>query len=147
MTTEIDLSAPVVVRRETVINAPLHRVWQLHTDVTSWPQWQPDITATQADCPLTTDSTFRWSTGGLDIESTVYEVEEPRRIVWGGPAHGITEIHLWTFDVTGSAVRVRTEESWDGDPVRADIPFMRAALDQSLAAWLNHLKKAAENAS
>ena len=54
------------------------------------------------------DTTFRWSAGGLDIESTVYEAEEPRRIVWGGPAHGITGIHLWTFDVTGSAVRVRT---------------------------------------
>ncbi|WP_125591789.1 hypothetical protein [Amycolatopsis balhimycina] len=62
-------------------------------------------------------------------------------------AHGITGIHLWTFDVTGSAVRVRTEESWDGDRVRADTPFMQAALDQSLAAWPNHLKKAAENAS
>lgn len=146
MITEIDLTAPVIVRRDAVIEAPLRRVWQLHTDVTSWPAWQPDITAARADCPLRTGSTFHWSTGGLDIESTVYDVAEPHRIVWGGPAHGITGIHLWTFGTTGSAVHVRTEESWDGAPVRADILFMRAALDQSLAAWLDHLKKAAETA-
>lgn len=144
--TEIDASAPVVVRREIAIDAPLQRVWQLHTDVPSWPRWQPDITAARAAGPLCAGDAFRWSTSGLDIESTVYVIEAPHRILWGGPAHGIIGVHLWTFDATGSSVRVRTEESWDGDPVRADVVGMRAALGESLAAWLAHLKRAAENA-
>lgn len=41
-------------------------------------------------------------------------------------------------------MRVRTEESWDGPPVRADVAGMRATLDDSLTAWLGHLERAAE---
>ncbi|WP_036014774.1 SRPBCC family protein [Lentzea albidocapillata] len=145
MITEIDVKAPVVVHCDTVVAAPLQRVWRLLTDVPSWPDWQPDITSAAADSPLRTDSVFRWSTAGLDIESTVYQLREPRRILWGGTVSGITGIHLWTCDVIGSSVHVRTEESWDGDPVLADVDGMRAALGESLAVWLRHLRKAAEN--
>jgi uncharacterized protein YndB with AHSA1/START domain len=142
----IDAHAPVVVRREITVEAPLQRLWRLHTDVSSWPRWQPDITAARAGGPLRAGEAFHWSTAGLDIESTVYAIEAPHRIVWGGPAHGIVGIHLWTFAPAGAAVRVRTEESWDGEAVRADVAGMRLALDQSLAAWLTHLKRAAESA-
>ncbi|GAB3497781.1 SRPBCC family protein [Amycolatopsis cihanbeyliensis] len=145
MITEIDVRAPVVVRHDIVIGAPLQRVWRLLTDVSSWPEWQPDITAAAADHPLRAGSVFRWSTAGLDIESTVYSIRPPRRILWGGNAYGINGIHLWTLDALGFSVRVHTAESWDGDPVLADVDGMRAALDESLAAWLSHLKTAAEH--
>lgn len=145
MITEIDMKAPVVVRCDIVIDAAPQRVWQLLTEVSSWPDWQPDITAATVDRPLQTGSTFRWSTAGLDIESTVYSLQSPRRILWGGTSHGITGIHLWTFDAIDSSVHVHTEESWDGEPVLSDVDGMRAALRESLVAWLAHLKKAAEN--
>jgi hypothetical protein len=41
-------------------------------------------------------------------------------------------------------VVVRTEESWDGDPVRAQPKEMQQALDGSLRAWLQSLKDKAE---
>ncbi|MEV5976674.1 SRPBCC family protein [Streptomyces sp. NPDC052114] len=145
MITGIDGTAPVVVRRDLVVGAPPRRVWQLLTEVSSWPHWQPDISAAAAELPLGADSTFRWSTGGLDIESTVYALRPPRRILWGGTAHGITGIHLWTLDAVGPSTHVRTEESWDGDPVRADVDGMREALGASLEAWLGHLGRAAES--
>jgi hypothetical protein len=43
-------------------------------------------------------------------------------------------------------LHVRTEESWDGEPVRADAGNRGAALDAALKAWLERLKKAAEPA-
>jgi len=144
MITEIDASAPVVVRRDIAIDAPLHRVWRLLTDVPAWTEWQPDITAAAAGAPLAAGSTFRWSTAGLDIESTVYALREPHWILWGGISRGIRGIHLWEFDAQGSAVHARTEESWDGEPVLADVQGMSAALGASLSAWLGHLKRAAE---
>ncbi|NUW39587.1 SRPBCC family protein [Nonomuraea rhodomycinica] len=146
MITGIDTSAPVVARHSITIDAPLRRVWDLHTDVSGWTSWQSDITAASADGPLVPGSVFHWTTFGMEIASTVYAVEEPYRILWGGPAHGIDGIHQWTFTEADGIVQVHTEESWDGDPIRADAESMAAALDASLTAWLERLKKTAENA-
>ncbi|GAA2390166.1 SRPBCC family protein [Nonomuraea africana] len=142
----IDTAAAVIVRRHITVAAPLRRVWDLHTDVSSWPSWQSDITAASADGPLVPGAVFHWTTFGMDIASTVHAVEAPHRILWGGPAHGIDGIHQWTFAEEDGVVHVHTEESWDGEPVRADVEGMRAALEGSLTAWLDRLKKAAESA-
>ncbi|GAA4233617.1 SRPBCC family protein [Actinomadura meridiana] len=144
MITGIDTEAPVIVRRATTIDAPIGHVWARHTDINAWPAWQPEITAARVDDPLRPGTVFRWTTAGLEIASTVYAVERPRRILWGGDAHGITGIHLWTFDERDGVVHVHTEESWDGGPVRTDVEAMRIALDGSLASWLDHLRKASE---
>ncbi|QAY68736.1 SRPBCC family protein [Xylanimonas protaetiae] len=142
--TTIDESATVVVRREVRIEAPVDLVWRLHTDVAAWPSWQTDVEAAHVDGPLVPGATFRWSTHGLDVASTVYAVDAPRRILWGGPAQGITGIHEWTFTPDGDATIVRTAESWEGDPVRADAENLRAALDASLGSWLALLRGKAE---
>jgi uncharacterized protein YndB with AHSA1/START domain len=143
--TAIDESATVVVRREIRIEAPVDLVWRLHTDVADWPAWQTDVDAVQADGPLVPGSSFRWSTHGLEVTSTVYAVDAPRRILWGGPAQGITGIHEWTFTPDGDATIVRTAESWEGDPVRADAENLHAALDASLGSWLELLRTKAES--
>ena len=140
----IDESAPLVVRRAIRIHAPIERVWRLHTDVNGWTTWQPDIDAAHVDGPLVPGRVFHWSTAGLSVASTVYAISAPRRILWGGPAHGITGIHEWTFEPDGAETAVRTAESWDGEPVVADLENLRIALDASLASWLDHLRKIAE---
>ena len=143
----VDENAAIVVRRTIRINAPIDRLWRLHTDIDGWTQWQSDIDSAHTDGPIGVGSTFHWSTAGLSIASTVYALHAPRRILWGGPAHGITGIHQWTFTPDGDATVVHTEESWDGEPVRADRANLRDALDASLASWLEHLRKAAEQPS
>ncbi len=143
--TGIDESAAVVVRHQIRINAPINQVWALHTDVNNWTTWQTDIDTAVTDEPLQPGVTFHWSTAGLQVASTVYAVDAPHRILWGGPAHGITGIHEWTFTPDGDATLVATAESWDGEPVRADADNLRQALDASLVGWLNLLRKAAEN--
>lgn len=142
----VDRAAAVVARREQRISAPVAVVWDLLTSVPDWPSWQPDIAEARALTPLTTGSVFHWRTAGLDITSTVYAVEAPRLILWGGPSQGITAIHQWTLTPSAGATLVATEESWDGAPVRADPGDVAQALDQSLLHWLLHLKSAAERA-
>jgi hypothetical protein len=63
----------------------------------------------------------------------------------GGTASGITGVHEWLFNETPAGTQVTTNESFAGDPVSADPASMRARLDASLAAWLDHLKAAAES--
>ncbi|MEU8264833.1 SRPBCC family protein [Micromonospora sp. NPDC048999] len=144
MVTTIDNNAAIVVRKQIRVHAPIERVWRLHTDVNGWTHWQSDIDTAHTDSDLQPGATFRWSTAGLSIISTVYAVDAPHRILWGGPAHGITGIHEWTFTADGDSTIVHTAESWDGEPVHADPDNLRNALDASLASWLDHLRKAAE---
>lgn len=56
-------------------------------------------------------------------------------------------MHEWTFTEDGDRVVVRTRESWAGAPIDADRDNLAAALDDSLASWLDALKKAAEAAA
>jgi hypothetical protein len=51
------------------------------------------------------------------------------------------------FTRTPSGVRVETKESSASEPVEADAATMQSMLDVSLAAWLGHLKSAAESKS
>jgi uncharacterized protein YndB with AHSA1/START domain len=141
---DINENAPVITRDEILIDAPLERVWGLHTDISSWSEWLPDIDASTIEGPLAVGTVFRWQTYSLSIESTIQEIDPLRRIVWSGPAQGITAIHVWTMTPSVDGVVVRTEESWDGDPVRAQPKEMQQALDGSLRAWLQSLKEKAE---
>jgi len=142
---DIDENAPVITRDEILIDAPLDTIWGLQTDISSWSQWQPDIDASRIEGPLEVGTVFRWQTYGLSIESTIQEIDAPRRIVWSGLAHGITAIHVWTMTPSEDRVLVHTEESWDGDPKRAEPEEMQQALDSSLRAWLQSLKHKAED--
>jgi hypothetical protein len=144
--TVIDRNAPVITRDDIVIRASLKQVWDIQTDVENWPSWQPDVDSVQRvdSGRLKPGSVFRWHVQGLDVTSTVKQVKPQRRLVWGGPANGITAVHVWTFTPTRHGVLVHTEESWAGAPVEADIPYAQAALDASLRGWLENLKRTAE---
>lgn len=144
---EINPAAPVITRDEILVHAPIETVWGIQTDVAAWPSWQPDVDDVRVDGPLSVGSTFRWQTSGLDITSTVEEIDAPRRVVWGGHAGGIVAVHVWNLTAREDGVLVRTEESWEGEPVRAQAEMLQEALDGSLRAWLENLKRAAENAS
>jgi len=140
----IDETAPVTVRLSTVIDAALGTVWQLHTDIDAWATWNADVDEATLNGPLQPGNSFTWKTHGLDITSTVLEIVPGERIVWGGPANGITGIHVWTFAQTDGQVTVHTEESWSGAPVDAKAEELGKALHHSLETWLASLKDQAE---
>jgi len=141
---DIDENAPVIAREEVFIGAPLDSIWSLHADISSWSEWQPDIDSSTIEGPLAVGTVFHWQTYGLSLKFTIQEIDAPRRIVWSGSAQGITATHVWTLTPTDNRVLVRTEESWDGEPVRAQPEEMQQALDSSLRKWLQNLKHTAE---
>ena len=142
---EINNAAPVITHDEITIKAPLTTIWSIQTDIDRWPSWQPEVTAAHlVSSAFGVGSEFRWRTAGLDITSTVQEVEPLRRIVWGGPAQGIVAIHVWTFEQQADGVLVQTAESWEGEPVDAQTETLQQALDESLRQWLENLKRTAE---
>jgi len=145
---DIDTAAPVIVRRRIIIDASPETVWGVHTGLAAWPAWNPDIDRVDAPDRLEVGSTFHWLTHGLEVTSTVYEILPGERIVWGGPAQGITGIHVWIFTPhENGTTEVTTEESWSGQPVDAQRAELQLALDNSLQSWLDNLKLASEAAT
>jgi hypothetical protein len=141
---DIDHNATVVVELGILIDAPPDEIWALHIGVDDWPSWNTGISRARLTGVFAPGAVFDWETAGLSITSTVHEVEDQTRTAWGGSAHGIEGIHVWTFDDTAEGVLVRTAESWEGDPVRADPQAMTTGLQSSLQSWLEALKAAAE---
>jgi uncharacterized protein YndB with AHSA1/START domain len=156
-----DPAAKIRYSSETTITAPLSTIWQLQTDVEDWTRWQSAVSTVDRldDGPLRAGSRFRWTTPvpetthnpatTLDITSTVHRVEDESCLQWSGPAVGkglsIDEgTHVWTFAAVDGGVRVRTEETWTGAQVEADVAFSTAALGAGLETWLKELKVAAE---
>jgi len=158
----IDTKAPIHYRTETLINAPLSKIWRLQTDVERWPSWQkPVLTNERLDRgPLRKDSRFRWTTPvpatattpatTLSITSTVHQIQRGECVRWSGPAIGEglridNGIHVWNFTEVKGGVLVRTEENWSGAQVEADVPTSTQFLGMGLEAWLKDLKATAES--
>ncbi|MEU5691832.1 SRPBCC family protein [Actinosynnema sp. NPDC020468] len=160
----VDRNAEIRYRAETVIDAPLSRIWDLQTDVERWPSWQKPVTGAKRldHGPLRPRSQFRWTTPApptpttpgttLVITSTVRQVQRQECLRWTGPAIGerlsIDQgVHVWTFTRVRGGVLVRTEETWTGAQVETDVPTATYYLGEGLKAWLADLKTAAESRS
>ena len=88
--TDVARSAPVLAHHEVEIPAPLDTVWQRHIDVNDWPSWQVAITAAHIDGRFEPGNSFDWSSYGFAVTSTIYDVSDRSRTLWGGTAGGIT---------------------------------------------------------
>ena len=104
--TGIDGDAPVLARHEIAIQAPLETIWQLHIAVNEWPTWQPDITEARLDEDFVPGASFDWTSSGLSVTSTIYDVSPPTgdvspraRTLWGG-----TAVDLWIHRRAGFRV-------------------------------------------
>ena len=142
---DIDRNAPVITRDEILITAPPGTIWNVQTNIPSWPTWQPEVDAASIDGPLAVGTVFHWQTSGLKYRldnsgnrtSTAYCLERS-----------------CTGDRSGTRLDADTGGEWsasshrgilrDGEPVRSQLVTMQRALDQSLRAWLENLKRTAE---
>jgi hypothetical protein len=157
----VDPTAKIRYRGETLVRASLQTVWDLQTDVERWPSWQAPVTGCERldDGDLRVGSAFRWTTPvpetpltpatDLVIVSTVEQLTPHRCIRWTGAGTGDglsidMGVHVWTFTEVDGGVLVRTEETWTGDQVEADVQTSTTYLGYGLEAWLADLRTAAE---
>lgn len=143
---DIDRLAPVIAHHEIDIDAPLETVWELHTDVDAWPSWHPEVTSATLVGAFVAGSSFTWTSYDFPVTSTIYDVVDRSRSLWGGVAQGIMGTHEWRFETTPNGTHVVTSESFAGDPVEADPAALQGMLDGSLTTWLSRLKARAEAA-
>ena len=81
----------MLAHHEILIDAPLGDVWGLHADVNAWTSWQTDISESHIDGVMEPGNSFDWTSYNFPVRSTVYDMDDRERILWGGTAGGITE--------------------------------------------------------
>lgn len=140
----IDQNAPLHARQETLIRAPLEKVWDLQTDINHWHEWQPDVAFAKLEGTLAPNTIFRWKGGGINITSRLHTVEPPTRIGWTGDSMGMHAVHNWTLEPHENGTRVITEESLSGWLASIIKLFDRNFLNKSLTKSLQTLKSEAE---
>jgi uncharacterized protein YndB with AHSA1/START domain len=129
---------------EITIHAPAARVWRLLTDLERWPEWNPAVASVAMQGPFREGSTFIWNSQGFQVASTLGEIDPPKRLSWTGAAFGTKAFHLWQIEAVGDTVRVQTFETFDGWVPWLFKASMQKKLDETLPAWLQALKQAAE---
>ncbi len=140
----IDSKASLKAREEIVIDAPVGEIWSLLTGIDDWARWQPDVTSARLEGGLSVGTVFKWKAMGLNITSTIQELEPKKKIGWTGKSIGMKAVHLWTFEPQGNSTRITTEESLSGwFPGTLKI-FDPAFLEKSLTGSLRVLKTEAE---
>ncbi|MFI2489046.1 SRPBCC family protein [Promicromonospora kroppenstedtii] len=163
--TTINRSAPITSSADILIDAPVDQVWDVHTDVERWDDWQPTVLTIERldDGPFTSDSQFEWTTpvpetafspaDTMTVTSSVQQLEPGKCLLWEGPGTGESiridkGIHLWTFTETDEGTLVHTEESWDAELLaaldEADAKTAGEQLGGGLEVWLDLLKAEVE---
>lgn len=140
----IDTTAPLIGKKDIEINAPVHHVWAIQSDIKSWPKWQKDISSVNIEGKLTKGTVFKWKAMGMNITSVLQEVNENKTIGWSGKSIGMNAIHVWKFEKQGNKTIVTTEESLSGWFPMLIRLFKPDFLEQSLSKSLLNLKNQAE---
>jgi uncharacterized membrane protein len=140
----IHLEAPVITRKNIVINAPVEKVWKVFSDINNWDAWQKEIVTPKMNGAFKPGTSFNWKSNGLTITSTLQTVEKNRMVGWSGPAFGAFAIHTWYFTEQNGQTTIRVEESMEGWLVTLFKNTFQSSLDTSIEHWLNALKVEAE---
>lgn len=143
---EINRRAPLVARKEVLINASPEAVWRIQSDIDCWKSWETDISKSQLEGELKRDAVFKWTSGGFTVKSKIQEVVPQQRLAWSGKSVGSSAKHVWTFEPRDGGTLVTTEESMEGWLVTIIKAFAPDFLDKSLDKWTLNLKRKAEEA-
>jgi uncharacterized protein YndB with AHSA1/START domain len=144
---EVNRNAPVVAATEIDFAASADAVWDVLTDIESWPRWNPDVKSMSLQGGLAKGSVFRWRAGPGTITSTIQHVEPPKLIAWTGTTLGIKAKHVYRLEPRDGATLVQTEESYEGLVARLLRGSLQRTLEKGLSDGLRYLKAETERRS
>ena len=141
---DVNRAAPVVAADEIEISASPQAVWDVLTDLESWPRWNSDVKSMSMEGALAQGTVFRWRAGPGTITSTIQDLQPPTLIAWTGTTFGIKARHVYRLEPRGDGTLVHTEESYEGLVARLLRGSLQKTLEKGLSDGLRYLKAEAE---
>jgi len=128
------------------IHAGADKIWNILTDIQSWPGWQGTSYVKPVDAgPLKEGSAFTAELGGIKWDLRVTKADKPIRICWTGKKSGIEAVHEWEFREEVGKTRAVTRESMSGGVLILLYPMIKSRLSNYDYKWLVDLKSKAES--
>ena len=121
--------------------APPETVWDVISDIDSWPTWNADVKAAKLDGTVAVGSVFRWKSGASSLTSTLQVVDRPNEI---GKTMGIKAMHVFRLKSQDGGTHVLSEESWEGLVASVLKGYSRKAINRAIQNVLAGLKQEAE---
>ena len=139
---------PVSSSNELLVDAPPAAVWDALVAAPGWPAIYGNAKRVEIDGGgdrLTDGVTFRWTTFGLRVETTVTEFVPARRPAWYGEGYGSSGYHSWTLHPPDDGRRTLfvTEETQRGIVPWLARWYLTPALHRWHQRWLEGLARAA----
>lgn len=134
--------APVHVRNDLAMSAPVEAVWAWLIRATAWPQWYPNAHAVRLEGgarDLSEGVEFRWRTFGLPLVSRVGEFVPHERIGWYALGPGVDVYHAWYLEARNGGCWVLTEETQYGALARLGHLFLPRRMGKWHQIWLENL--------
>ena len=140
----IDDLAPISARCETIIDAPVERVWDTLSQPQRWHQFASEIHDVRLNDGVVEGGRFTWRNGKAKLSSRFAVVEPRRELTWTGAALGSKAVHRHLVTPTnGDQTRLTTEESMAG-PLLV-LYYSSAKLHASLTTWLTAIAAASQH--
>ena len=141
--------ADLFSHNQLVINASCDKVWDRIVDATKWPEWYPnskDVHLLNGAKILGADTTWRWTTFGLPLESKVHEYVPRTRLGWYGYTPGAqpTFYHTWYLATQGEGCHVVMDEAGIGKDAAHLRETDEGVMHRGHDLWLATLKWMAE---
>ena len=121
------------------IDAPPALVWDVLTDLTSWPTWNTTVVRTEGEVRLGAKVAVTVTANpGRTFPVTVTEMDPPRRMVWRGgmPLGLFSGTRTYSLTTDGDSTTFAMEESYSGvmaPLITRSIPDLAASFDEFAA--------------
>ena len=135
-----DSRAKTYCKKEILIDAPIEEIFSLIKNVSSWPEWQSNVTKTNIEGKPEEGKEFVWEADGLKIKSVFHTIKKPSEIGWTGKILWINAVHNWQLIKSGKRTKIVVTEHLKG----IGSLFLKKTLCKGMTKNLRELKIVAE---
>lgn len=144
MNITLNEKAPVISKKSITVSAPVNVVWEVLTDINSWPAWQKNVTKSELQGELREGAVFKWKADGISFKSKIHTNKENALFGWTGKTWGAYAVHNWFFSKNGDYTIVKAEESLQGVLPYLFKSYFQKNLNTGMEMQLHELKQASE---
>lgn len=125
------------------INADIHKVYSLISNINDWPGWFNGVTEVHLKGKVEESKDFVWKAQGYKIKSKLHTVRLNSDIGWTGKMWWIKAVHNWHFEsLPNGRTEVIVKESFGG----LGSSLMKNSMKKDMRNDLDCLKKESETA-